>query len=582
MNVSENVMIDEDKLKKYAPILCSTYESLFEINLTTGIINTVFYNGGTKEAKSFYKTKDLKNTLVQTIKNRDRKKINSFFSKSTFKDILKNGYSSRAEFGMMSNEGDSKSLRMCLTPYYGTVDEIILCCNYIIKSDNKDEKLMRLNADFNNLFRNTYRSIFIIDLKTGLAAVYKNADRPETEGEVFNWNSYIKEYEDNLVCINDKKIVNENFYISGLTDLYEKEKNEFCANIRRKTDESPCFWVEIGVKFGLTNDGIKVYFTERDSDEIHLLHAIVDKFVYKNCDYFIYLDVNNNSYTMINYNERGMPLPPIKSSDYSGDILGQINKYVDREEREQVIENLRQEKIIKHLETSDEFIFSFGIITENGEYRRKLIKYVYYDKHNKMVLLIRDDITEQYLEYMAGNDRLNAALECAQRDSLTQIYNRKFVKEHINNRLAEMEGRLSALLFIDLDDFKAINDNLGHSEGDNTLKIVAEALNKSVRHTDVVGRFGGDEFVIFLSCISSKGEVLRCVERIFRCFDNIYTDHVQNKNIANFSCSIGIAFSPENGENFDVLVERADMALYKAKRMGKNCCSIYSENIQYQ
>lgn len=579
MNGSEHIIIDEEKAKKYALALCNSYESLYEINLSTGIINTIFCNGEPKETKYVYKIKDLKNTLLQSIDYRDRRKFNGFFSKNTLNEVVKTGSSVDAEFEIMFEE--KKNLRISLTPYYDTNEDIVLCCNKIIINENIDEKISQLNTDINNLFRNTYRNIYIIDLKTGLATIYKNADMPETEGSVFDWNTYINEYRNNLVCFNDKKVVNDNFYITDLSELYKSNGNTFSTNIRRKTDKSSYIWMEIEIKFGITDSGLKAYFTERDSEEIHLLHAIVDKFVYKNCDYFIYLDLNNNSYTMINYSKKGVPLPPIKSYDYVGDILTQINKYVVQEERELVIENLRLEKIARNLKMSDEYSFSFGIIADNGEYERKRIKYVYYDKHNKMILLVRDDITEQYMDHMEKSIRLKAALECAQRDPLTQVYNRQAVKECINNRLLAVEGRLSALLFLDLDNFKAINDNLGHSEGDNALKTVADTLMKSVRSSDVVGRLGGDEFVVFLTCISSKGEVLRCVERIFRCFDNIYIENIQNKNIKNFSCSIGIAFSPENGNDFDVLVEKADIALYKSKRMGKNCCSIYSENIQY-
>ncbi len=406
-------------------------------------------------------------------------------------------------------------------------------------------------------------------------------EAPRTEGEVINWSNFINGYVDNIISYNDKEIINDNFDLLGLINLYKSDRKEFFTDVRRKTDELSYFWVEIGVRFGITEDNATAYITERNSDQIHLLQAIVDEFVYKNCDYFICLDVNSNSYTMFSYNDRGTPLPPKISSDYLSDLQTQINEYVVEEDRERVLTNLSMENMLSQLEASNEHTISFGLKNKNGNYERKLVKFVYYDRFNKMILLIRTDITEQYLEHLAKSDKLRIALECAQRDPLTQVYNRKAVKDIINNKLSKINGRLSALLFLDLDDFKDINDNLGHSEGDFALKMVADAINRSIRCTDLVGRYGGDEFVVFLSEISSKGEVLRCVERIFQCFDSVYYEHVRGKNIITFSCSIGIAFSPENGEDFDVLVNKADMALYKSKKMGKNCCSIYSDNIQY-
>ncbi|MPM78650.1 Phytochrome-like protein cph2 [bioreactor metagenome] len=207
------------------------------------------------------------------------------------------------------------------------------------------------------------------------------------------------------------------------------------------------------------------------------------------------------------------------------------------------------------------------------------------------VTVLFSDITElqELRDAAAALDKIKLLNQKLERlsffDELTGLPNRRFFNDTCNREWYRMmrTQRPLAFIMIDVDCFKELNDQHGHQTGDACLIAVANTLNSVLKRPyDLIMRYGGDEFVIFLSCISSKGEVLRCVERIFRCFDNIYTDHVQNKNIANFSCSIGIAFSPENGENFDVLVERADMALYKAKRMGKNCCSIYSENIQYQ
>lgn len=581
MNGSKNAVFSEKDVRKGTALSWNTYDSLLEINLTTGMTNTIFYGSAEKEEKNVYKTSDLRNNLALTIHDRDRKKFNRLLSENTLMSIIKNKYTRRVEFRFRCNEGENKRLRMLLTPYYETENNTVLCYNYIVNNYKNNERLMKFNEDFINLFSNTYRSIYIIDLQTGFATVYKNSEDPKTEGEIINWGSFINEYVDNIVCYNDKKIVNENFDLSGLINLYKSQRNEFFVDIRRKTDTISYFWAEIGVRFGITQDNVTAYITERDSDNIHLLQSIVSEFVYKDCDYFICLNANNNSYTMLSYNDRGTPIPPKISSDYISDMRRQVNEYVVEEEREHVSKNLYIENMIKYLENSNNHTISFGLINNKGDYERKLVKYVYYDRLNKMILLIRTDITDEYLEHIAKNDNLRIALESAQRDPLTQVYNRKAVKNHINKRLLEINGRLSAMLFLDLDDFKDINDNLGHAEGDFTLKMVADALNKSVRCSDFVGRYGGDEFIVFLSEITSKGEVLRCVERIFKCFDSIYSEHVQGKNVSNFSCSIGIAFSPENGDNFDILVNKADIALYKSKRIGKNCCSIYSENMQY-
>lgn len=576
MNSFKQIEIKEDKEAKCNEIW-NTYDSLLEINLTTGITNVTFYND--EDTKISYKTSDLKNELAAIIYDRDRKKINRLLSERSLKAIIKNKYTKRLELRFCSNE-ENKRLRMLLTPIFENDNNTVLCYNYIVKVDKKNERMMLLNTDFSNLIKKAYRSIYIVDLRTGFATVFKNSEAQDMEGEIINWNNYINGFIDNVVCYDDKKVINENFDVYGLKNLYKSERNEFYTDIRRKTSDFTYYWVEIGVKFSTNNENVMAYVTERDSDKLHQLQAIVEEFVYKNSDYVICLDAENNCYSMFNYGNNGTPIPPKKSDDFTSDIRAYIREYVVEEDMDFVINNLIIGNMIMQLQTSEDYSFSFGVIA-NGEYSRKLIKYVYYDKLNKIILLRRNDITEQYLEHKARSDSLRLALESAQKDSLTQIYNRETVKELINKKLNEINGRLAAMLFLDLDNFKEINDNLGHSEGDFALKVVADSLNRSVRCTDFVGRFGGDEFIVFLSGIATKGEVLRCVERIFKCFDNINNEYAKGKNVRTFSCSIGIAFSPEHGQDFDILVNKADMALYKSKRMGKNCCSIYSENIQY-
>lgn len=153
-------------------------------------------------------------------------------------------------------------------------------------------------------------------------------------------------------------------------------------------------------------------------------------------------------------------------------------------------------------------------------------------------------------------------------DSLTGINNRVFFLD-LAKKTLEISSRKkerSAVLFLDLDGFKPINDNYGHETGDYVLKIVAQRLSNRLRQSDLLGRFGGDEFVILLFDVKSKEnlkEVLSQIERELEKDIESQSGHVQ------ISGSIGYALFPENGESVEELIDYADRDMFKKKHMRK-------------
>ncbi|MEX2582908.1 MAG: GGDEF domain-containing protein [Gemmatimonadota bacterium] len=153
-------------------------------------------------------------------------------------------------------------------------------------------------------------------------------------------------------------------------------------------------------------------------------------------------------------------------------------------------------------------------------------------------------------------------------DFVTDCYNRRAFEEHLNVELvrARRYERPLSLLLLDLDDFKIVNDNLGHPVGDHALQRVAAVLRAAFRTTDRVCRYGGDEFgVIFPE--TSKEDALRLAERIRRQIAAIFPDAVNQYGI---TASIGVAAYPHDAARPDDLVRAADRALYRAKSEGRN------------
>jgi diguanylate cyclase (GGDEF)-like protein/PAS domain S-box-containing protein len=157
----------------------------------------------------------------------------------------------------------------------------------------------------------------------------------------------------------------------------------------------------------------------------------------------------------------------------------------------------------------------------------------------------------------------------AQHDALTDLPNRVLLEERLSRAigLAQRHRLQVALLFIDLDDFKAINDRLGHSAGDALLQSIASRLNSCVRDTDTVSRLGGDEFVILLTEIHGIDDARRVAEAILRA---LLPPHQAKGHVIDITASLGISLYPDSGTTPDELLHRADTAMYHTKRHGCN------------
>lgn len=160
----------------------------------------------------------------------------------------------------------------------------------------------------------------------------------------------------------------------------------------------------------------------------------------------------------------------------------------------------------------------------------------------------------------------------SQQDALTGLWNRSYTEKTVNEMI--QNGAKGALFMIDMDNFKAINDNYGHIEGDNTLKMFADTMRDHSKDGDVLCRIGGDEFVMFVNGSASKAETGNLAGDIIS--DLCYKIE-QKKYETNSSVSIGIAQIPDDGTEFNTVYNAADKALYYVKQNGKNSYHFYSE-----
>lgn len=173
------------------------------------------------------------------------------------------------------------------------------------------------------------------------------------------------------------------------------------------------------------------------------------------------------------------------------------------------------------------------------------------------------------------------ALEQAQHDALTGVANKRLLQERVEQAIARhrRSGEKFCVLMIDLDDFKRINDLLGHQTGDVLLKEAATRLEGLVRETDTVARFGGDEFLVLQTNVKSPADVSRLCSRITQELEAVY---LVGEREMRLPASIGAAFVTDDFESASDYVRAADVALYAAKDSGRNCYRFFTEELDTQ
>lgn len=191
-------------------------------------------------------------------------------------------------------------------------------------------------------------------------------------------------------------------------------------------------------------------------------------------------------------------------------------------------------------------------------------------------LVIRrvENVLESKIRISAILQEYENAVKQARTDRLTQVYNRITAEQMISLTLASYKDDKHALIMLDLDDFKGINDRFGHDFGDLVLQTMAKELKRYFRKNDIVARFGGDEFCVFLCNIPSGEFVLKRGRQ--------FCAHINSLEIGerkfHMTCSMGIAVTTKEARTFEALYKNADFAMYHSKRVGKNMASLYGQD----
>ena len=247
-----------------------------------------------------------------------------------------------------------------------------------------------------------------------------------------------------------------------------------------------------------------------------------------------------------------------------GELRGAFEIYYDITAKKEQLDGLlsRSSTII--------FTLAFGLIT---------VIIVTLTKENRSVA--ERERAEEKIHYLAHYD------------TLTDLPNRFLFKEHLSRALvsAQRNSEMLAVLFVDLDDFKRVNDTFGHRVGDLLLQEIAARFGKTLRKSDVlarqgdedghtsIARFGGDEFIVLLSDIEGAPDAAKAAHRVL---DALSDPFALDGNDISMGASIGISLYPQDGEDFETLTKNADAAMYRAKGQGTKNYRFYSQQAQQE
>jgi diguanylate cyclase (GGDEF)-like protein/PAS domain S-box-containing protein len=249
-------------------------------------------------------------------------------------------------------------------------------------------------------------------------------------------------------------------------------------------------------------------------------------------------------------NERSEAVDRIHPDDYEN-VLTQINNHLQGNNS-----NYSSEYRIKHKDGTYLWMYDRG----------KVIRWDGNGKPLRMIGTCGDITPRKKLE--------EKIKELAYRDPLTNLPNRLLFNDRLDLTIASSRrnNKKFALIILDIDKFKKINDNYGHDIGDQLILYVGKKIESLLRKSDTIARFGGDEFLLLLPEIKDEQDAEKIAEKIFNTFQEKF---MIGKKKLSVTVSMGIAIYPEHGDNTSTLLKNADLALYEVKDMGRNNYKLY-------
>lgn len=363
---------------------------------------------------------------------------------------------------------------------------------------------------------------------------------------------------------------------------HAKGNTEFRLEYQRRNLNGRIIWVATTIKTytGSISGYVKAFIYTYDIDEKKTLSMLVDRVLTQNTDLLGLVDISTGNLHLYHYRNIHKHSNIPSDVDYTLGFESYIRHCVAETDQIEAMEAFRLENILSHLtDANATHVLSFWTDTDGERYRKQWI-YSWLDDSMTTVVICRMDVTAVFRQQEAHRAALKLVQvesERARLDSATGILNHSATEEEISNRLFSTADGHCALLLLDLDDLKTINDLYGHPAGDVALISIAQTLKRFFRNGDVVGRIGGDEFMVFLDNVTDAEAFRPSLHRLLNELQKIRVGQ-HNEHVVH--CSVGCVIADYRTASFAALYKQADVALYHVKRNGKNGFAFYTPQME--
>ncbi len=435
------------------------------------------------------------------------------------------------------------------------------CVSFDISAYEQNRRMLEETEDILCILaRQIDLDCFLYDMETGSARFYSAGVVLPTE--FFDADGACRDFAERMIACDVIPKKYETVWRETFLNL-KRDGERAVRELKINPDGNTDMWVRLTLSIRQESaryavGTLAVITQEKEAARTYLNETQFYQAMLSEKDAYAQVDVTEDRITRIGgmwnlYNEI------IDKVTYSHLIEEFINKVVHPEDRKHYLEIMQRANFIESLEDGiDKLGCEFRrIVDQNKMMWMQLSIHLFQDPmsgHVLALLSIKNIDAKKKQELILLND--------SRRDQLTNMYNRKMAEETIRERLLNAsENELSAFMILDLDNFKQINDSFGHQAGDDVLVGLANILSSAFRKSDVIGRFGGDEFIIFLDNIGSEE---KAVERL----NNLYDLLEKEEQTGMPTCSIGISMLRGAAE-YEHMFRQADVALYQAKTEGK-------------
>lgn len=559
-------IIDHFKISLCGKYLIKAYEDVLLIDRETKKVNLIAYRNGHCEAVRNGAT--IMDIVEGCVHEEDQEKVRHLFADETLLNIIAEKRIMSADFRRGKNCGKHEWVRGTLYPIQvNGVDEILFIAQNV-QNEYQMKRLQEEKMDALNSVIHERSAIYEYDFALQQLQLLRCDPQSVEESHLSNSSvslpELVEKFCEHYVERSEWPRVRAFLSHEMLAECAAKKNKKILA-VPLDHEKFLYVWAKLSL-LPSTLYSMRVYIVMELMDRREQLYPALKSFIRNTVDFFYYLDLRNDYFLRFVCTEEDDCVPPKEGRNYTQAMLDYADQCIPKEERAFVKEQISPAHVLGELKDKSEFSFTASFIGAQGEVRKKHFIFQALDISKGQVLLQRTDITEMY--------RREQILKKAQResitDALTQLYNRLGSERMILKALAEKdESKNAALIMLDLDNFKMVNDRFGHQEGDRILCEAASKLKEIFRAEDIIGRMGGDEFVVFLPNMMNKADICAVLQRVVEKLSIVCGNETEH-----FVVTASVGATVYCGQPYSQLYREADIALYHAKEE-KNKYSLF-------